>query len=401
MLEDSALTNCGTGSNLNEHGRVQCDASLMVSGATEPSNRHRHPLFGAVGAVQRVKNPVLLAEAVAAASGGEEDRHGRVLPSVLVADGAAAFAAEQGLLLVTEEAMHTEGSTRRYHLHAERCQHVVGEGSAQALTTAACGEAVPTVLATTGHGQRQKRPLEQSTDAGHVNRSRGGGLGVTSTGYVATSGQLLHPDPDPDPGRSQTQAGLERGESKLLDTVGVVCVDNTGQTAAAVSSGGVSLKREGRVGHAATFGSGCFAHHDPAASRSVAVSTSGVGEELIKTQLAAHCGMQLLQAESHAALDVVERSVSSGYLNSPMLGPRARREAGLIAIRVEPAPAGPQPSGSDGNIIELVFAHSSASLAVSYMGGDSKPRFRISRQHPDEVGKTMCYHGTVCKLRVL
>ena len=36
VLEDSPLTNCGTGSNLNEVGDVECDASLMYAEGTAP-----------------------------------------------------------------------------------------------------------------------------------------------------------------------------------------------------------------------------------------------------------------------------------------------------------------------------------------------------------------------------
>ena len=70
ILENSELTNSGYGSNLTEDGYVECDASVMEG---------ENMCFGAVGAVTRVKNPVLLAEKICR-NQNKEKTLGRIPP---------------------------------------------------------------------------------------------------------------------------------------------------------------------------------------------------------------------------------------------------------------------------------------------------------------------------------
>jgi len=75
MLEDDPLFNAGTGSHLNRLGKVELDASIMEGNELQA---------GAVAAVERIRNPVLLARAVL-------ERSDHVL---LVGKGARRFARE-------------------------------------------------------------------------------------------------------------------------------------------------------------------------------------------------------------------------------------------------------------------------------------------------------------------
>lgn len=75
----------------------------------------------------------------------------------------------------------------------------------------------------------------------------------------------------------------------LQDTVGAICVDRLGNVASAVSSGGIILKQPGRVGQAAIYGCGCWAENDLDSGLAVGVSTSGCGEQLVKTLFAREC----------------------------------------------------------------------------------------------------------------
>ena len=77
-------------------------------------------------------------------------------------------------------------------------------------------------------------------------------------------------------------------EIERLDTVGAVAIDKYGCVAAGVSSGGILLKCPGRIGHASMYGCGCWAQDN------VAVSSSGMGEYLVKTFFAKECANSLI-----------------------------------------------------------------------------------------------------------
>ena len=115
------------------------------------------------------------------------------------------------------------------------------------------------------------------------------------------------------PGKVHADAGINRA----LDTVGCVVVDAHGSVAAGVSSGGIALKSEGRVGEAAVFGAGCWAqdasadNHGGGGGRgsgtgagsqphesglpAVAVSVTGVGEHIMRHLLGRECALRLAQ----------------------------------------------------------------------------------------------------------
>ncbi|HVZ89572.1 MAG TPA: isoaspartyl peptidase/L-asparaginase, partial [Polyangia bacterium] len=97
-------------------------------------------------------------------------------------------------------------------------------------------------------------------------------------------------------------------------TVGCVARDGTGRLAAATSTGGVLLKRRGRVGDSAVIGAGTYA--DDGAG---AVSCTGLGEAFIKAAAAKQVVEALRagqpgQAAARAALDQVRRYGGDGGL---------------------------------------------------------------------------------------
>ena len=77
-------------------------------------------------------------------------------------------------------------------------------------------------------------------------------------------------------------AGDDRGKGgQTTGTIGAVARDMHGNLAAATSTGGVAGKREGRVGDSPIIGAGVYADN-----ASCAVSTTGHGEDFMRTVLA-------------------------------------------------------------------------------------------------------------------
>lgn len=134
-LEDHVLFNAGYGSLLNSEGNVEMDASVMLA---EPANSDSAPdarqasrgkrnlepdrdidysvSAGAVAAVSRVKNPVMLARAVMENS-----------PHILMAGiGAERFARKEGLKMVRPEAMISRRARERWR---ERQQQALAGAS--------------------------------------------------------------------------------------------------------------------------------------------------------------------------------------------------------------------------------------------------------------------------------
>jgi beta-aspartyl-peptidase (threonine type) len=89
---------------------------------------------------------------------------------------------------------------------------------------------------------------------------------------------------------------------KKLGTIGVCAVDGAGHVAACTSTGGTVYKRPGRVGDTPIIGAGTFADDEEAAA-----SSTGLGEAILKVQLARSACILVRQGRSprEAALEAV------------------------------------------------------------------------------------------------
>ncbi|MEJ2592462.1 MAG: isoaspartyl peptidase/L-asparaginase family protein [Candidatus Thiodiazotropha sp.] len=88
---------------------------------------------------------------------------------------------------------------------------------------------------------------------------------------LARSPRLALPDRDDSPGDGDQKFG----------TIGAVARDPNGNLAAATSTGGIANKRQGRVGDSPIVGAGVYADNE-----TCAVSATGYGEEIMRSQIA-------------------------------------------------------------------------------------------------------------------
>lgn len=306
-LEDSQWTNAGLGSNLTLDGSVECDASIM-----DGQSLH----YGAVGAVSGVKNPILVADSLLRTQMRGEMSLGRIPPSTLVAHGAHDWAARHDLHTIANDDLITESSRKAYI--------------------------------------KNKRKLDMLTE-GAVNFS--------------TNCKVRRLDCVKSVNNEVTANGANT--DVLQDTVGAVCVDNCGNVASAVSSGGIILKQPGRLGQAALFGCGCWAENDPKGKVGVGVSTSGCGEQLTKTMLARECAecVKRQQDTTSALLTCFKHK----FLESPLMRDEKQPLGGAVVVTVD--------SGTAGRLdVEVLWAHTTDSMCLGYMSTtDQQAKAFVSR----------------------
>lgn len=151
----------------------------------------------------------------------------------------------------------------------------------------------------------------------------------------------------------------ESARQRRLDTIGAIAISRDGQSAAAVSSGGVALKTPGRIGQAAIYGAGCWAEDGSA------VTTSGTGEQLIKTNFArvlSDCLSNPLENEN--LLMAADRAFIRYFMNSRMLKEYDvdTRLAGFLAAVRDPS----------SSRLELLCGHNTQNMIYSFRSSKAR-----------------------------
>ncbi|XP_034288282.1 threonine aspartase 1 isoform X2 [Pantherophis guttatus] len=198
--------------------------------------------------------------------------------------------------------------------------------------------------------------------------------------------------------KKRRQTSEKENESETLDTVGAVVIDQEGNVAAAVSSGGLALKHPGRVGQAALYGCGCWAENMGFQNPySTAVSTSGCGEHLVRTLLARECSCALQNEDAHQAL---LETMQNKFISSPFLANEDGVLGGVIVLRSCRCSAEPNSSQDKQSLLEFLWSHTTESMCVGYMSAqDGKAKTHISRlPHGAVAGQSVAIEGGVCRL---
>lgn len=324
-LENCTITNAGTGSSLNLDGEVECDASIMEGSSL---------VYGGVGCVTGVKNPVLVARSLL----GEQKKGclslGRIPPSVLVGDGASKWAKDNGVEVVDRKLLKTDASLKTYDSHKRKLDQ---------------------------HEERMKRKRAKWQ------------TGDSPKARDEQEGDTTHPC-------------IIQG---VQDTVGAIAMDTDGNISAAVSSGGISLKHSGRLGPAAMYGAGCWAHNWKSDKKTgVAITTSGSGEHLMRTLFAQKCA-ECVQTQESGSLGV-SVAFRDHFLESDYLAGIQQKLGGVLALRLDK-------DEESAMMLEVIWGHTTDSMCIGYWDGQrNKPKVLVSRlPENSEAGKSFKMEGKV------
>ncbi|KAJ5098382.1 hypothetical protein N7532_005383 [Penicillium argentinense] len=384
-LEDDPITNSGYGSNLNEKGVVEGDATIV----------DHFGRSGAAGAVPHVKNPIMLARKIYDKA-SKNPGCGRIPPNFLAGKGAEDFAFENGLITMTNDEMVSPAARSRWISWKEQIK---------AKESVARKERPDDFLRQVQDPMKVR--ISQSFQAPDMQTKVEGELETMRQNIDAAHDEMsidrdalkyqpLHPldfeSFSEGSGLGDGQGFGDDGGDAITDTVGAIAVDRYGNIAAGSSSGGIGMKHRGRIGPAALIGIGTHVipvdPEDPDET-AVAAVTSGTGEHIASSFAAStsaarvyHC--QKMNGNSHSE-QVTEEEALSAMITNEFIGHPAVRHSslggdiGIMAVK----------RTTDG--IALYFAHNAKSFALGSMSSNDKLPSAVMSRVPDK-GKGLGRH---------
>lgn len=347
VLENAGETNAGYGSNLTESGTVEMDAGIMDGNTL---------LFGAVGAMPGIKNPILVAKLLVQEQQKGLLPLGRVPPGFLVGEGARDWAVRHGVESVNSESLISDKARKLYRHYKKKL-----DAFRQTI------------------GNSHKRKTEETNHLSHLDATTGfhNSTPTFNNGTQAHDSNVIpvYAGSSPDNAITERYAKAPRlqrhsMDDGVTDTVGVVVMDGTGNVASTVSSGGIALKQPGRVGQASCFGCGCWAQKGQSKETpyTVGISTTGCGEHLVRTFLARECALELNKSQN--PVDSLQKVMKEKFAESQFLIGVPEKLGGAICMHYD------EPSGRG----EFLWTHTTSSMGIAFQTtADEEATTRMSR----------------------
>ncbi len=218
-----------------ESGTVEMDAGIM-----DGSNL----LFGAVGAVPGIKNPVQVARLLVQEQTKGLLPLGRVPPIFMVGEGARDWAARHGVTPVEDERELVSEKANKLFRHYKKKLESFRQSSSSSSSSPA-GTSVKRSSKTCSPSSRAES-MQQPESTSTPKRQK--------VGEGVSNGEGVDCAPEPKDDDDEVEIlEVQEVDDHVTDTVGVVAMDVFGNVASTVSSGGIALKQPGRVGQVRKF----------------------------------------------------------------------------------------------------------------------------------------------------